>query len=128
MALLFLPDQKLLDAVDSGPVFHFKTRRRKKAQDEKFDANATGQTNWLCPQGRSETDYHRIYRSIEAFNADPARAYYPDVRHSKYNLIQNAAELEPAELKILDVYGFADTLAIHYRRVAHRVLIATLSC
>ena len=126
VALPFLTDQKILDAVDSGPVFHVKTRRRKKALYEKSDAITSGQTFWLYPQDRSEADYDHIYGYIEAFNADPARHHCHDVRHSTENLIPGTVALEPAEQKILDIYGFADTMAIHYRRVAHRILIAIL--
>jgi hypothetical protein len=126
VALAFLPDQKILDAVDSGPVFHVKTRRHKKVLHEDFDAITSGQTCWLYPQDRSEADYDHIYSNIEAFNADPARRRCINVRYSKENLIPSTVGLEPAEQKILNIYGIADTMAIHYRRVAHRVLIAIL--
>ncbi len=125
VGLLFLPEQKLLDAVDSGPVFHVMTRRRKKALAES-GAVAPGRTNWIYPRDRSEADYDHIYKYIETFNADTARCDGPDVRHSRESLVPDTVDLEPAERKILDIYGCADTLAIHYRRVAHRILIAIL--
>jgi len=126
VALPFFPDQKILDAVDSGPVFHVKTRRRKKPQSEDSGNITPGQTCWLYPQERSEADYDHIYKYIEAFNADSARHDGNDVSHSKEYLIPSTVDLEPAEQKLLDIYGFADTMAIHYRRVAHRILIAIL--
>jgi hypothetical protein len=126
VSLPFFPDQKILDAVDSGPVFHVKTRRRKKAKNDEPGDITPGQTCWLYPQERSEADYDHIYKYIEAFNADPARRDSAEVRLSRENLIPPTVDLEPAEQKLLDIYGFADTMAIHYRRVAHRILIAIL--
>jgi hypothetical protein len=126
LTLPFLHDQKILDPVDSGPVFHVKTRRRKKTLHDEQDVVSLGHANWLYPQDRTEADYSRIYGYIEAFNADPARGRCTDVSHSKENFIPSAVDLDPPEQKILDIYGFADTMAIHYRRVAHRTLIAIL--
>jgi len=126
VALPFLEDRRILDAVDSGPVYHVKTRRRRQALPDKLDAITPGDTQWLYPQDRSEADYDHIYRYIEAFNADSARRYDTAVRHSKESFIPNAVGLDPAERKILDIYGVADAMAIRYRRVANRTLIAIL--
>ena len=126
VALPFLEDRRILDAVDSGPVYHVKSRRRRQAVPDKLDAITPGDTQWLYPQDRSEADYDHIYRYIEAFNADSARRYDSAVRHSKESFIPNAVGLDPAEQRILDIYGFADTMSIHYRLTAHRTLIAIL--
>jgi len=126
ITLPFMEDQRILDSVDSGPVFHVETRRRKQTLRGDPDAATAGQTRWLYPQDRSEGDYERIYGYIEAFNADPLRRYCSDIHHSRESFIPGSVELEPADRKILDIYGFADTMAIHYRRVAHRTLIAIL--
>jgi hypothetical protein len=126
LTLPFLHDQKILDSVDSGPVFHVKTRRRKKALPDERVTVTPGETNWLYPQDRTEADYDRIYAYIEAFNSDPARRHCADISRSRENLIPSTVELEPAEQRLLDIYGFADTMAIHYRRVANRTLITIL--
>jgi len=122
----FLLDQKILDPVDSGLVFHIEARRRKSANHNGNIAITPGLTHWLYPQDRNEADYNRIYAYIEAFNADPARRRCADVSRSEEGLIPGTVSLEPAERQVLDIYGVADTMAIHYRRVAHRTLTAIL--
>jgi plasmid stabilization system protein ParE len=122
----FLSDHKILDSVDSGPVFHIEARRRKKANHNGTMAITPGLTHWLYPQDRNEADYERIYTHIDAFNADPARRRRSDVLRSREKLITSSVSLEPAEQQVLDTYGIADAMAIHYRRVAHRTLVAIL--
>ena len=123
--LPFLEDKRILDSIDCGPVYHVKTRR-KQTPRAVADAAKPGETQWLYPQDRSEADYNQIYNYIEAFNADPARRQCDDVDNSREDLVPSTVDLEPADRRILDIYGIADAMAIRYRRVANRTLIAIL--
>jgi hypothetical protein len=107
------PRPSPLDAVESGPVYHIVTPRRK---DDVTPSRAFS-LDVLYPQSWSKRDeaqefYQRIYHRIDRFNRDWLRL--------PPGAVPQAEDTSPAA----ELHAIADTLAIHYQRKAYRALLA----
>ena len=115
-------DTSLLDPIDTGPVYHVLTRR---ARDEEA-VSKPGGARWIYPEDSGEPACETIFRHIETFNADKARRHQAAVKRARAYLLPETKALGSAATRILDIYGYADSMAIRYQRFARRMLIFIL--
>lgn len=115
-------DGSLLDPADTGPVYHILTRRAR----DKASVSAPGAGRWIYPAERDRSACETVFRHIEAFNADKARRNRTGVARAREYLLPETKALDSAATRIVDIYGFADSMAIDYQRFARRMLISIL--
>lgn len=115
-------DASLLDPVDTGPVYHILTRRARARNS----VSKPGAARWIYPDERDRSACETIFRHIETFNADKARQNQAAVKRAREYLLPETKTLDSAATNILDIYGYADSMAICYQRFARRMLIFIL--
>lgn len=108
-----------LELPDTGPVVHLHTRRSGNPVDT---STAIGELRWLYPEGRSEDEFAYIYKSIDNFNGDPARAAALASIDTGKAFEGLPAALRREQRELIDVFCAADALAIHYQRISTKVL------
>lgn len=121
----YAPPRSLIDAVESGPVYHIITPRASNPRPE--GEPFTLQT--LFPNGypTQMEAFYRIYENMNRFNADVLE-HLPALAEShkssmEYLFPEEEAKTLPADLRALrERYGAADTLAIYFQKLTQRTL------
>ncbi len=118
-----------LDRADCGPVYHIVTPRISNPSPE----GTSFSLNRLFPAGfinkaQAEAAYARILSRIDRYNQDIQRlsgGLAKEVKKNKGYVIPEDKEnlLSQASLRILETYAVADTLAIHFQRRRHNILL-----
>lgn len=118
--------QSPLDIVESGPVYHILTPRSGAENIPNYSLTTT----WIYPEtdNQNETEFQRIFRRIDGFNADCKQ--HADVvaaqkpKSKSYVLPPEIMASMPESLAMnLDRYATADVLAGLYQRRTLRTLL-----
>jgi hypothetical protein len=112
-----------LDRPDIGQVYHIPTRRRQNMDIPLWRGEAT-QGRWLHPAGHDESYYQRIYGYIDGFNHDSRSVSDKHLRRSRGYVLPDDAPLNPQQNRILNVYAFADHMAVGFQAITRRFLAA----
>jgi len=108
----YAPPTSPLDVIESGPVYHIVTPRRRDQADlaDAFACKMRYPSFWGgTPTDQAHAFYTEIYKRIDGFNADMLR---PPVE-------VDGRLSEPAQL-----HAIADALALRFRNFARRTLLA----
>jgi hypothetical protein len=111
-----------LELPDTGPVVHLKTRRGA-APKECAVTPGLGALEWRYPDERGSDEFAYIYRRIDTFNGDRARARAAENIRANHPLGEFEAELNKEQRALVRAFNAADALAIHYQRIVDRVLV-----
>jgi len=124
----YAPQRDILDAPDTGPLWHIVTPRNR----QKLPENALTRHE-LLPEGRESEEFERVRERIEAFNQDAVRLddkLKPAREQSRSWLLPTEQQqfLSPGARRLLEFYSIADSLALHFAALTHRTMARIFLC